>query len=54
MGKGRVWFVVILMDYFIKWAKAKPLATITEEKMESFVEWNIISIFGIPRVLIRD
>ena len=46
--------MVIAVDYFIKWAKAELVATITGKKMEDFVERNIISRFGISRVLISD
>ena len=42
------------MDYFTKWTEAEPLATITERQMEKFVLKNIISRFGIPRILVSD
>ena len=32
----------------------EPLATIREKRMENFVKHNIISIFGIPQVIISD
>ena len=48
MAKGQVKFVVIAVDYFTKWVEAEPLTTITKKKMESFVEKNILSKFGIP------
>ena len=54
MGKGQVWFTVIAVDYFTKWAEAESLAAINKKKMEHFAKWNIISRFGIPRVLISD
>ena len=54
MAKGQVKFAVIAVDYFTKWAKAEPLATITTKKMESFVKKNILIKFGIPRVLVSD
>ena len=49
MAKGQVKFAVIVIDYFTKWAEAKPLATIIEKKMENFIMKNILSRFGIPR-----
>ena len=42
------------MDYFTKWAEAELLATITEKKIENFIVKNILSRFGIPRVLVSD
>ena len=54
MAKGQVKFTVIAMDYFTKWVEVEPLATITEQKMENFVEKNILSKFSIPRVLVSD
>ena len=53
-GKGQVKFAVVVVDYFTKWAEAEPLATITERQMENFVLKNIISRFGVPRVLVSD
>ena len=54
MGKGQVQFMVIAVDYFTKWVEAELLGTIVENKMEIFVDKNIISRFGIPWVLISD
>ena len=54
MAKGQVKFTVVAVDYFTKWVEAEPLATITEKKIENFVVKNILSRFGIPRVLVSD
>ena len=54
IAKGQVKFSVVAVDYFTKWAEVEPLATITEKKTKNFVERNILSRFGIPRVFIRD
>ena len=54
MAKGQVKFAVIAVDYFTKWAEAKPLITITKKKMEHFMIKNILRRFGIPRVLVSD
>ena len=54
MARGQVRFAVVAVDYFTKWAEAEPLAIITEKKMESFLEKNILSRFSIPQVLISD
>ena len=47
-------FLVIRIDYFTKWVKAKSLATITEKNVRGFVWRSIICRFGIPRTFISD
>ena len=47
-------FLVVGIDYFIKWVEAEALATITEKNIRSFVWRCIICRFGIPRVLVSD
>ena len=53
-GKGQVKFLLVVIDYFTKWVKAKALATITEARIRSFVWKNIVCRFGIPRTIISD
>ena len=52
--KGQCKFIIVVVDYFTKWAKVEPLATITEQKICNFVWRNIICRFGIPRALVSD
>ena len=47
-------FLVVDIDYFTKWVEAKPLATITEKSICTFIWRNIICRYGIPRVLVSD
>ena len=47
-------FLVVGIDYFTKWVEAKPLTTIMEKNIWTFVWRNIICRYGIPRVLISD
>ena len=54
IGKGQCKFIIVAVDYFTKWAEAKPLATITEQKIRNFVWRAIICRFGIPRALVLD
>ena len=54
IGKGQCKFIIVAVDYFTKWAKAEPLATITEQKIRNFVWRAIICRFGIPRALVSD
>ena len=52
--KGQCKFIVVGVDYFTKWAKAKPLSMITEKKVHNFVWRSIICRFRIPRALVSD
>jgi transposase InsO family protein len=47
-------FLVVAIDYFTKWVKVEPLATITEKNIQNFVWKAVICQFGIPRVLDSD
>ena len=47
-------FLVVGIDYFIKWVEAEALATTTEKNIWKFVWRNIICRFEIPRVLVSD
>ena len=47
-------FLVVGIDYFIKWVEAEALATITEKNVRSFIWRNIVCRYGIPRVLVSD
>ena len=54
IGKGQCKFIIVVVDYFTKWAEAEPLATITEKKIRNFVWRAVICRFGIPRALVSD
>ena len=47
-------FLVVGIDYFIKWVEAEPLASITQQNVKNFVWKNIMCRFGVPRVLVFD
>ena len=47
-------FLVVGIDYFIKWVEVEALATITEKNIRSFVWRCIICRFDIPRVLVSN
>ncbi|KAM1965926.1 hypothetical protein ACFX15_046205 [Malus domestica] len=53
-GKGKVRYAIVAVNYFTKWTEVKPLATITEAKIEDFVWKNIICRFGIPNTIVTD
>ncbi|GJZ93112.1 reverse transcriptase domain-containing protein [Tanacetum coccineum] len=46
-GPGKVKFLIVVMDYFTKWIKAKPVATITGNQVKKFVWENIVCRFGL-------
>ncbi len=50
---NRQWLIVAT-DYFTKWVEAEPLVHITDADSKKFVWKNIITCFGIPRVLMSD
>jgi hypothetical protein len=45
---------VVVVEYFTRWIKAKPLATITSETVKKFFWQNIVCRFGVPRALTVD
>ena len=47
-------FLVVSIDYFIKWVEAEPLASITQQNVKNFVWKNIVCRFGVPKVLVSD
>ncbi|GJR74432.1 reverse transcriptase domain-containing protein [Tanacetum coccineum] len=47
-------FVIVAMNYFTKWIKAKPLVKITGKEVIRFVMDNIICKFGLPRIIVTD
>ena len=46
--------MIVAIDYFTKWVEAESLVTITSKKVEKFIWQNMITRFGLPRVLIID
>ena len=53
-GKRLVKFLLVAIDYFMKWVEVEALTTITEAKIQNFVWKNIVCRFGIPRTIILD
>ncbi|GJX01133.1 reverse transcriptase domain-containing protein [Tanacetum coccineum] len=53
-GPGKVKFLIVAIDYFMKWIEAKPVATITGNQIKKFVWDNIVCRFGLPREIILD
>ncbi|GJT78638.1 reverse transcriptase domain-containing protein [Tanacetum coccineum] len=53
-GPGKVKFLIVAVDYFTKWIKAKPVATITGNQVKKFVWDNIVCRFGLPGEIVSD
>lgn len=47
-------FVLVVVDYFTKWAEAEALANIWDVDVKKFVPRNIVTRFGAPDSLISD
>ena len=47
-------FVLVVVDYFTKWAEAEALANIRDVDVKKFVWKTIITRFGVPDSLISD
>ncbi|GJW02074.1 reverse transcriptase domain-containing protein [Tanacetum coccineum] len=53
-GPGKVKFLIVAVDYFTKWIKAKAVTTITGNQVKKFVWDNIVCRFGLPGEIISD
>ncbi|GKF02656.1 reverse transcriptase domain-containing protein, partial [Tanacetum coccineum] len=53
-GPGIVKFLIVAIDYFTKWIKAKPVATIIGNQVKKSVWDSIVCRFGLPREIISD
>jgi len=52
--KRQVKFLIVAVDYFTKWIKAKPLTTITAQQVKQFAWKDIICRYGVPHTIITD
>nr|GEU90705.1 reverse transcriptase domain-containing protein [Tanacetum cinerariifolium] len=50
----KVKFLIVAMDYFIKWIEAKAVATISGSQVKKFVWDNIVCHFGLPGEIVTD
>ncbi|GKV15561.1 hypothetical protein SLEP1_g26343 [Rubroshorea leprosula] len=53
-GVGGVTHLIVGVDYFTKWVKARPLSSLTSKKVEDFVFSSIICKYGIPNQIVAD
>ena len=47
-------WILVAIDYFTKWIKAKSYAKLTSKKVCNFVEENIITKFSVLETIITD
>ncbi len=47
-GQGKKKFLVVAVDYFMKWAKAEALAIVTASNVINFVWRSVVCCFRIP------
>ncbi|RDX61683.1 gag-pol, partial [Mucuna pruriens] len=52
MAPGQVKFLMVVVDYFTKWIKAEPMATITAERVKHFIWKKIVCRFGLPTKIV--
>jgi hypothetical protein len=53
-AQGNLKYVVVAVEYFLKWIEAKPLATITSAIVQKFFWQNIVCCFGAPKAIKVD
>ncbi|GKE11390.1 reverse transcriptase domain-containing protein, partial [Tanacetum coccineum] len=53
-GPGKVKFLIVAMDYFIKWIEAKAVVTISGTQVKKFLWDNIVCRFGLPGEIVSD
>ncbi|KAM3266306.1 hypothetical protein P3L10_003300 [Capsicum annuum] len=47
-------FILVAIDYFTKWVEAVTFKLVTKKAVVDFVHTNIISRFGVPKMIIID
>jgi len=51
---GQLKYLVVVVDYSIKWIEVEPLAKITAKNVLRFFKRNILARFGIPALVVSD
>nr|GEV92572.1 reverse transcriptase domain-containing protein [Tanacetum cinerariifolium] len=54
ISTGKVKFLIVTMDYFMKWIEAKSVAIITGSQVNKFMWDNIVCRFGLPGEIVSD
>ena len=45
-------YILTATDYFSKWTEAIPLKIINDTEVIQFLQWNIVTSFGVPNCLV--
>jgi IS30 family transposase len=53
-AQGNLRYVIVVVEYFLKWIEVKLLATITSATVQKFFWQNIICRFGVPKAITVD
>nr|GEY70537.1 reverse transcriptase domain-containing protein [Tanacetum cinerariifolium] len=53
-GSGKVKFLIVAMDYFIKWIEAKAVEAISDSQVKKFIWGNIVCRFRLPGEIVTD
>lgn len=51
-GSGKISFLLVRSDYFMKWVEAVLLVNLGESNIKTFLWKNIITRFGIPKAFV--
>nr|XP_025635758.1 uncharacterized protein LOC112729828 [Arachis hypogaea] len=51
---GQLRYLIVAIDYYTKWIEAEPLASITATQCRKVLWRQIITRFGIPKIIISD
>jgi len=54
IGKGQTKILLVGVDYFTKWIKAKPLVSIFAKNVENFVWRSIVYQFRVSHTIITN
>ena len=47
-------YILTATDYFSKWTDEMPLKVINDTEVNQFLQWNIVTRFGVPNCLVFD
>ena len=47
-------YILTTTDYFSKWTIEIPLKVINDNEVIQFLQWNIVTRFGVPNCLVFD
>lgn len=53
-GKGQTKFLLVGVDYFMKWIMGEPLASISAKNVQNFVWRSIVCRFDILHTIITN